>query len=289
MLMFAAHRVVSKGQSPQHHNLPSLSAIIRLKHSKKKQSKSSQKWIQRQIKDPYVQKAQALGLPSRASFKLQEINEVHYPALLKKNKGVSSGGGGGGSIGKHKSRLLQPHMNVIDLGASPGSWSLYASTQVKGGTLVAVDLLSLDKTEISLNLPTFEFIQGDFTHARTKEMIIETLDQERGADLVMSDMAMNFTGDQQTDALRTLNLCEQALMFSAGDSCFDSSPSSYTSKGILSKGGSFLCKFFSCGKENEQDLMQAAKRAFRIVHAIKPKASRKESSEMYLLAVDKRA
>jgi 23S rRNA (uridine2552-2'-O)-methyltransferase len=283
MLMFAAYlRTVVKAQSPQHHNLPSLSAIIRLKHSKKKQSKSSQNWLQRQIKDPYVQKAQALGLPSRASFKLQEINEVHYPALLKKS-------GGGGSIGKRKNRLLQPHMNVIDLGASPGSWSLYASTQVKEGTLVAVDLLSLDKTEISLNLPTFEFIQGDFTHARTKEMIIETLDQERGADLVMSDMAMNFTGDQQTDALRTLNLCEQALMFSAGDSCFDSSPSSYTGKGIVAKGGSFLCKFFSCGKENEQDLMQAAKRAFRIVHAIKPKASRKESSEMYLLAVDKRA
>ena len=286
MLMFAAYRVVSKAQSPQHHNLPSLSAsaTIRLKHSKKKQSKSSQNWIHRQRKDPYVQKAQALGLPSRASFKLQEINEVHYPALLKK-----SGGGGGSSSGKHKRRLLQPHMNVIDLGASPGSWSLYASTQVKEGTLVAVDLLSLDKTEISLNLPTFEFIQGDFTHTRTKEMIIETLDQERGADLVMSDMAMNFTGDQQTDALRTLNLCEQALIFSAGDSCFDSSPSSsYIGKGILSKGGAFLCKYFSCGKENEQDLMQAAKRAFRIVHAIKPKASRKESSEMYLLAVDKR-
>lgn len=281
MLMFAAYRVVSKTRSSQHQHLPSLSETIRLKHSKNKQSKSSQNWIQRQRKDPYVQKAQALGLPSRASFKLQEINEVHYPALLKKK----------GSIGKkHKNRLLQPHMNVIDLGASPGSWSLYASTQVKEGTLVAVDLLSLDKTEISLNLPTFEFIQGDFTHAKTKEMIIETLDQERGADLVMSDMAMNFTGDQQTDALRTLNLCEQALMFSAGDSCFDSSPSSsYTGKGILSKGGAFLCKYFSCGKENEQDLMQAAKRAFRIVHAIKPKASRKQSSEMYLLAVDKRA
>jgi 23S rRNA (uridine2552-2'-O)-methyltransferase len=283
MLMFAAYRVVSKAQSSQHHNLPSLSATIRLKHCKKKQSKSSQNWIQRQRKDPYVKKAQALGLPSRASFKLQEINEVHYPALLKKS------GGGSSSGGKHKSRLLQPHMNVIDLGASPGSWSLYASTQVKEGTLVAVDLLSLDKTEISLNLPTFEFIQGDFTHTRTKEMIIEILDKEK-ADLVMSDMAMNFTGDQQTDALRTMNLCEQALMFSAGESCFDSSPSSsYTGKGILSKGGSFLCKFFSCGKENEQDLMQAAKRAFRIVHAIKPKASRKESSEMYLLAVDKRA
>lgn len=283
MLMFAAY--LRKAQSSQHHNLPSLSATIRLKHSKKKQSKSSQNWIHRQRKDPYVQKAQALGLPSRASFKLQEINEVHYPALLEKS-------GGGGRSGKHKNRLLQPHMNVIDLGASPGSWSLYASTQVKEGNLVAVDLLSLDKTEISLNLPAFEFIQGDFTHAKTKEMIIETLDQERGADLVMSDMAMNFTGDQQTDALRTLNLCEQALMFSAGDSCFDfdSSPSSsYTGKGILSKGGAFLCKYFSCGKENEQDLMQAAKRAFRIVHAIKPKASRKESSEMYLLAVDKRA
>jgi 23S rRNA (uridine2552-2'-O)-methyltransferase len=265
VVLFAPHQLRSAGAS-------------RLKHNK--QSKSSQNWIQRQQKDPYVQKAQALGLPSRASFKLQEINEIHYPALIKKKKGISA-------TGTNK-RLLQPQMNVVDLGASPGGWSLYASTQVKEGIIVAVDLLPLDDTKICLNLPNFEFIRGDFTESETKQLIIDALKKER-AHLVMSDMAQNFLGDSQTDALRTLNLCEQALVFSAGGSCFDSSYSPKADEGMLAPGGSFLCKFFSCGKEYEEDLMQAAKRAFRSVHVIKPKASRKESSEMYLLAINKRS
>ena len=257
-------------------NLGFIGTTVRLKH---RQSISSQNWIQRQKKDPYVQKAQAMGLPSRASFKLQEINETHYPALMKK-KGKKS------APSKNK-RLLQPRMNVVDLGASPGGWSLYASTQVKEGIIVAVDLLPLDDTKISLNLPNFEFIQGDFTELRTKQQVIDILAQEK-ADLVMSDMAQNFLGDSQTDALRTLNLCEQALVFAAGGSCFDDSFSPKADEGILASGGSFLCKFFSCGRENEDDLMQAAKRAFRTVNVIKPKSSRKESSEKYLLAIDKR-
>ncbi|KAL7446326.1 hypothetical protein ACHAXM_010406 [Skeletonema potamos] len=256
------------------HQLPYVGAS-RLKH---KQSKSSQQWIQRQQKDLYVRKAQALGLPSRASFKLQEINEIHFPALLNK-KGISAAG--------PNKRLLQPQMNVVDLGASPGGWSLYASTQVKEGIIVAVDLLPLDDAKISLNLPNFEFIQGDFTESETKQQIIDALKEQR-AHLVMSDMAQNFLGDSQTDALRTLNLCEQALVFSAGGSCFDSSYSPKADEGMLAPGGSFLCKFFSCGKAHEEELLQAVKRAFRIVHVIKPKASRKESSELYLLAVNKR-
>ncbi len=278
MFVAAVHpRRATSFHNSLHHQLRTISASsIRLK--KQKQSKSSQNWIQRQQKDPYVQKAQALGLPSRASFKLQEINEIHYPALMKK-KGISA-------TGKNK-RLLQPRMNVVDLGASPGGWSLYASYQVKEGIIVAVDLLPLDETKISLNMPNFDFIQGDFTKSETKQLIIDALQNER-ANLVMSDMAQNFLGDSQTDALRTLNLCEQALVFSAGGSCFDSSYSPNAEEGMLAPGGSFLCKFFSCGKENEEDLMQAAKRTFRTVHVIKPKASRKESSEMYLLAINKR-
>jgi 23S rRNA (uridine2552-2'-O)-methyltransferase len=260
----------------QTHLFRSISASsITLKQ--KKQSKSSQNWIQRQRKDEYVQKAQAMGLPSRAAFKLQEINEIHYPALIKK-KGITTSG-------KNK-RLLQPRMNVVDLGASPGGWSLYASTQVKEGTIVAVDLLPLDDTKISLNLPNFHFIQGSFTESETKQHITDVMNER--ANLVMSDMAQNFLGDRQSDALRTLNLCEQALNFSVGGSCFDSSYSPELDEGLLAPGGSFLCKFFSCGKDNEEDLMQAAKRAFRFVHVIKPKASRKESSEMYLLAINKR-
>ena len=187
---------------------------------------------------------------------------------------------------------------------------LYASEQLSHlGTVVAVDLLSLDETlqsthsdissRIEANLQSnFHYVQGDFTNNDVRVKIMEifatsksnnatnrTTDGEEeigsphaGIDLIISDMAANFLGDQQTDALRTLDLCEQALAFACYSSC--------DGKGSLRDGGSFLCKFFSAGKEHEEDLMNAARDAFQSVHIIKPKASRKESSEQYLLALD---
>ena len=127
------------------------------------------------------------------------------------------------------------------------------------------------------------------------------------ADVIMSDMAANFTGDQQTDALRTISLCEEALMFAIGKSCFynlndnDSrkndingnrphilfnafSSTSWKDHGLLQVGGAFLCKFFSCGDDNERDLKQTLTIHFDQVDVIKPSASRKESAEQYLLA-----
>ena len=202
-------------------------------------------------------------------------------------------------------------MSVLDLGAAPGGWSLYASEQLNsslGGTIVAVDLLSLDETlqsthsdissRIEANLQSnFHYVQGDFTNNDVRVKIMDifstskssdatnrTTDGEEeigsppGIDLIISDMAANFLGDQQTDALRTLDLCEQALAFACYSAC--------DGKGSLRDGGSFLCKFFSAGKEHEEDLMNAARDAFQSVHIIKPKASRKESSEQYLLALD---
>ncbi len=184
---------------------------------------------------------------------------------------------------------------------------------------MAVDLLPLDEnlqmqsTDVSSRIMdnmsgNFEFVQGDFTQREVRENILDVLsrfgendaggDSEGGsrayprADLVISDMAPNFTGDSMTDALRTLRLCEQAVGFAVGYECFDQSYSKIKQRhegidvGVLSPGGAFLCKYFSCGRENESDLTNAVKRAFKSVHAIKPKASRKESSEMYLLALD---
>jgi 23S rRNA U2552 (ribose-2'-O)-methylase RlmE/FtsJ len=118
-------------------------------------------------------------------------------------------------------------------------------------------------------------------------------------------MAANFTGDKMTDALRTLNLCEEAMMFAAGPNCFDELESDSNEKfdvdnnnssssnndnndvhnaGLLRHGGSFLCKFFACGKDDEEDLMNAAKSRFEFCTVIKPPASRKESAELYLFA-----
>mmetsp|Transcript_35545 Transcript_35545/g.74941 ORF Transcript_35545/g.74941 Transcript_35545/m.74941 type:complete len:339 (-) Transcript_35545:72-1088(-) len=299
-----------------------INILVRGKHSEtksKRRSQSSKKWLERQQKDPYVQKAQEQGLPSRASFKLQEINEVHFPALRLKNN-AKKGKGNKPNASKHK-RLIQPGMLVLDLGAAPGGWSLYASTQLNhdlGGALVAVDLLPLDdtlnsnNTDISSRIKSnlqynFEFIQGDFTIKETHTEIMDALESvsktttknedspnndttefveiDRRPNLIISDMAPNFLGDSQSDAIRTLNLCEQALAFAAGYNCFDPSYSTKDKLGMLADNGAFLCKYFSCGKENEADLMEATRRAFRTVHVIKPRASRRESSEMYLLAL----
>ena len=281
-----------------------------------KHSQSSRAWLERQQKDPYVQKAQEENLPSRSIFKLKEINEDNYPALIRKHEMKRKGR----VLSNKQKGLIQPDMLVIDLGACPGGWSLYASTILKpnlGGSLVAVDLLPLDETLQSQHsdiyarikdnlLSNFQFIQGDFTDSHTRLQIEEAFSNihisnttikdnieddkhyHRKPDLILSDMAANFSGDSSTDALRTINLCEQALAFSCGDDCFDESYSATKDNrsGVLKRGGSFLCKYYKCGKENEADLFDAAKRSFRSVHTIKPKASRKESSEQYLLALD---
>lgn len=288
---------------------PLMLLVVRGKHSQ-----SSNMWLERQRKDPYVVLAAQQGLPSRSSFKLQEINEFYFPNLLakldeKRRTKIQS------SIQR---RLIEPDALILDLGAAPGGWSLYASTQLQhnlGGTIVAVDLLSLDETlnskgsditsRIRANMHSnFQFIQGDFTMSHTRERIIDAMsknitgdDESHGVvhlqpNLIISDMAANFTGDSDTDAIRTMDLCERALAFAAGSACFDPSytrsSTEENGQGILKNGGAFLCKFFSCGKENEKDLMDVSRRAFGSIHILKPKSSRKESSEMYLLALDKK-
>jgi 23S rRNA (uridine2552-2'-O)-methyltransferase len=305
------------------------SVTLRRKHNR---SQSSTMWLERQRKDPYVAKAQNQGLPSRSYFKLKEINEYHYPSLRAKTKQdkkklESNNIRTANATSQECKTLIQPGSLVLDLGAAPGGWSLYASTQLRrnlGGAVVAVDLLSLNDTlhssnntadtssKLRANLQSnFCFIQGDFTKLETRTRImdafanvssgleidpIQSIETDaisscRRPYLVLSDMSANFTGDSLTDAIRTINLCEEALAFAAGSQCFDPSSSSTTHDpsrrcGILEDGGAFLCKYFSCGKEHEADLRNATKRAFRSVHAIKPSASRKESSEMYLLALD---
>lgn len=260
-------------------------------------NQSSKAWLDRQHKDPYVQKAHNLGLPSRAYFKLEEINEkLFYSAMSKRAKKTMS-----------YRRLIHPNMLILDLGAAPGGWSMYASTQLNhlaGGAIVSVDLLELNE-DVTAKIQDemderFEFIQGDFTHDKIRLQIMDaferlsgkadtcckTFDQQK-ANIIISDMAANFTGDSITDAIRTINLCEQSLVFSAGSNCFDATYSPKENRGMLRKNGSILCKYFLCGKENERDLMEAAKRVFRSVHLLKPQSSRKDSSEMYLLGFDK--
>lgn len=185
--------------------------------------------------------------------------------------------------------------------AAPGGWSLYASKKIgPKGLLIAVDLLQLDYSTASLlkndsKLSKFHTVCGDFCNLKVQEKIVELLDTHNfGADCIISDMAANFTGDKMTDALRTMSLCEDVLKFAAGRHCFEtgnelrliSDVDKYTWKdiGLLRVGGSILCKFFACGQEMEKDLLNASKEYFSFSIILKPPASRKESSELYLFA-----
>ena len=162
-----------------------------------------------------------------------------------------------------KHHLLRPGMTVVDLGAAPGGWSQIAARRVGSadgkGRVVAIDLL--DMPEIG----GVAFAQLDFldNHAPAKLLAM----MEGRADIVMSDMAANTTGHRKTDQLRMIGLVEAAAMFASD---------------VLKPGGAFLAKTFQSGAEAE--LMTQLKRDFTAVKHVKPAASRKDSSERYVLA-----
>ncbi len=145
---------------------------------------SSTRWLQRQLNDPYVARAKAEGLRSRAAFKLREINEKH--------------------------RILKAGSRVVDLGAAPGGWSQYAA-EVTGSTnenplVVAIDYLEFDP------IPGVVILKKDFLDEDAPRMLIDCLGGHK-ADLVMSDMAAPTTGHKATDHLRIMALCEAAAEF----------------------------------------------------------------------------
>lgn len=142
-------------------------------------SKSSHRWLQEHVNDPYVKQAQKDGYRARSSYKLIELNE--------------------------KDKLIRPGMLVIDLGAAPGSWSQVASRIVGAkGRVVATDILPMD------GLNNVEFIQGDFTEQAVFERILNSLGGAK-VDLVMSDMAPNISGIDSADQASSMYLVELAL------------------------------------------------------------------------------
>ncbi len=196
---------------------------------------SSRRWLQRQRRDVYVRQAQAQGYPSRAAFKLLEIDA--------------------------RDRLLRPGMKVVDLGAAPGGWSQVAAERVgAAGKVVAVDRLPMEVPAGVL------FYQGDFQEAATLDWIM-TAFQETPADVVLSDMSPNLSGNRAVDQPRAMLLAELAL-----DLC---------SK-ILKPGGDFLVKLFQ--GEGFDPFYRAVQREFSKLLIRKPEASRKNSREVYLLA-----
>ena len=160
-----------------------------------------------------------------------------------------------------KEALLRPDMTCIDLGAAPGGWSQYVTERLKGrARIIAVDLLPMD------SLPSVEFIQGDFTEDEVFERLLGLLDG-RKAELVMSDMAPNITGTKAVDQPRSMYLAELALDFA---------------RKTLVRKGNFVCKLFQ--GEGTDAFIADARQSFATVKAMKPKASRAGSSEIYLVA-----
>jgi len=210
---------------------------VRLRTARQR-TPSQQRWLERQLNDPYVAAAKREGLRSRAAFKLTEIDDRHH--------------------------ILKPGQRVIDLGAAPGGWTQVAVDRVKAlpgrGQVIAIDILEMG------NIPGATVLQLDFLDDTAPERLRALLHDGR-ADVVLSDMAAPTTGHPGTDHLRIMGLAEAAAQFA---------------REVLAPGGAFLCKMFQGG--TERVLLADLKRDFAAVRHVKPPASRKESTELYVLA-----
>jgi 23S rRNA (uridine2552-2'-O)-methyltransferase len=206
--------------------------VKRLKTAKGRKV-SSTRWLERQLNDPYVQRARAENYRSRAAYKLLELDERF--GLLK---GVKA---------------------VIDLGIAPGGWSQVVRRKAPGAKVVGIDLLPTDPIE-GVAILQMDFMDED-SPGRLKEAL------GGAADLVLSDMAANTVGHQQTDHLRTMALVEAGLEFAAE---------------VLRPGGAYVAKVLAGGADSQ--LVAEMKRHFATVKHAKPPASRKGSSEWYVVA-----
>jgi 23S rRNA (uridine2552-2'-O)-methyltransferase len=197
-----------------------------------KKNRISKNWINKQKRDIYVRKSQVDGYRARSAYKLIEIEE--------------------------KFKIFKNGISVIDLGASPGSWSQYVAKIVKSGRLVSIDLKDMEEIANTIQ------IKGDFTTKDSQEKIKSYFRSK--VDVVLSDMAVNTTGIKDIDAIYTGELCKEAMLFA---------------KDILTKEGSFVAKIFLGSSFNE--IVALAKTIFKEVKVFKPKSSRKESKESFII------
>ena len=157
-----------------------------------------------------------------------------------------------------KFKIFKGGMSVVDIGAAPGSWSQYVAKVVKSGKIISIDLKEMENIENTLQ------IQGDFTLVDTQEQIKEYL--KKKPDVVMSDMAVNTTGIKNIDSIQTGELCKEAMVFS---------------KDVISEKGFFISKIFMGSTFNE--IVALGKKIFKEVKVFKPKSSRKDSKESFII------
>jgi|TARA_B000000565_G_scaffold73971_1_gene52320 23S rRNA (uridine2552-2'-O)-methyltransferase len=197
-----------------------------------KKNKISKNWIIRQKRDIFVRQSKIEGYRSRAIYKLKEIDE--------------------------KFKIFKNTTSIIDLGAAPGSWSQYIIRQYKKSLVLAIDLLDFE------HIDKVNKIVGDFTKSENKEKIKNFFNKK--VDVVISDMAVNTTGNKNLDAIVTGELCIEAMEFALE---------------MLDKKGKFVSKIFMGSSFNE--IVADAKKKFREVNIFKPLSSRKDSKESFII------
>ena len=197
-----------------------------------KKNKISKNWINKQRRDIYVRKSKIEGYRSRAIYKLKEIDE--------------------------KFKILKEVYTAIDLGAAPGSWSQYLSKNIQNGKILAIDLLEFQK------INKVHQLIGDFSEEVYKQKIKEYFNKK--VDLIVSDMAVNTTGNKNLDSIVTGELCMDAMSFA---------------KNYLNQRGKFISKLFMGTSFNE--IISEAKHIFKEVRVFKPSSSRKDSKENFII------
>ncbi|GAA0471368.1 RlmE family RNA methyltransferase [Parasphingorhabdus litoris] len=193
----------------------------------------STRWLERQLNDPYVKKAKADGYRSRAAYKILELDE--------------------------RFKFVRKAKAVVDLGIAPGGWAQVIRKFVPQAKIVGIDLLPVDAIEGVI------ILEMDFMDDSAPDQLMDALGC--APDLVLSDMAANTVGHQQTDHLRTMGLVEAGAYFAIEN---------------LQVGGAFVAKVLAGGTDNE--LLAMLKQHFKTVKHAKPPASRKGSSEWYVIA-----
>ena len=157
-----------------------------------------------------------------------------------------------------KFKIFKNGISIIDLGAAPGSWSQYVSKKVKNGKIVSIDLKDMEKID------NIAHITGDFTEKKNQSKIKDLLKFK--ADVVLSDMAANTTGIKNIDSVYISELCKEAMLFS---------------REMLNNNGKFVSKIFMGSTFNE--IVATAKLIFKEVKVFKPKSSRKNSKESFII------
>lgn len=197
-----------------------------------KKNKISKSWVIRQRRDKYVRQSKLEGYRSRAVYKLKELDE--------------------------KFKIIKNNLNILDVGSAPGSWTQYLSEKSKGSKIMSIDLKEVDKVKDVYH------VVGDFLDNKNQKIITDYFPKK--IDLVVSDMAVNTTGNKNLDSIQTGELSLTAMDFAVS---------------MLRPKGIFLSKIFMGSTFNE--IVENAKKNFKESKIFKPPSSRKDSKESFII------